>query len=1023
MAPWSTRNTPPRTPPPRHVHLRLRALEGRNLPTAGGGFTAGGVLGEYFDNSDLAGQPAFVRRDVRIDFAWQDRAPGGSTSPEYRQVGADHFSVRWTGQVVPRYSETYTFHLTGDDGARLWVRPAGGASSWNLLIDAWETPAPGPTDASYSMTSGRQYDVKVEYREETGPATARLTWSGRSTPEEVIEPAANLGVNAVTYDFQVYADAIKTGRNEWGDPVDYFGRPLVATDALGWPLADAGHLFWESRDPAKTGGTYLLRFTGQAEVTGWLSRGRFRVAGVGYGNTLPLGVGYDPLTNTTTAEVVVEGTDLFGMNFVHTKRTPDSPEGTGVTDVKLMRPVAVNSDTHYQPGELFDADVKQAFSRFTTIRHLTANFNPEKEWADRKLPGLMQAAWGDRAAVWEYEVMLANETGKDLYITLPVLASEEYVHNLALLIRYGSDGVNPYTGPVADPVYPGLNPNLRVYVEWGNEFWNWAFSQGGWAVAAGETAVRTNTPEGRIVNFDGQRPVGDFRRWAALRTVVASNAFREVWGDAAMGDRVRVLFEYQYNNQQSTAVESLQFIDKYFNNGDGQQHVAEPHPVSYYIWGAGGAAYFGAANPRGLVNDITVPGGTFEAIRGNPGGMATPNPAGSPWHFEGDAGIYRNLAGSPPSFPIDVIGLGKVPATPGGMQAMYITGTGSASLTITFPRAGLYSIDFQAAAKIGPDMGNQLDFYFNDQRVTPNGRDLVSPTYPWWPGNGHRDAGRFSTYGTVPVEVPTAGRYTFRIVGRGAADHTTVIDDVRVASLNAIFASRIPTGVRAAGEVTRLDLQTYLAQQAAFTQAYGLQVVAYEGGWSLGGDFGWVPLMSWAKYRDPRAGPAMAKSIDAFFRSGGEVYVVGSFDQWYQDDAAHADSYPIVQGIDARLAALPPAPTARLMVGGSAPVTLPAALGLRAISQPVNAAPGEWVSWTVRVTTPGNYRVTARAAPDGFAAVIVDGVEIGRGSSGLAPGGLVHLEAGVHTIRVQSIGGWFVIRGVTLDWIDNLPGP
>src|SRR5262249_7458696 len=155
------------TPPPRHVHLRLRALEGRNLPTAGGGFTAGGVLGEYFDNSDLAGQPAFVRRDVRIDFAWQDRAPGGSTSPEYRQAGADHFSVRWPGQVVPRYSETYTFHLTGDDGARLWVRPAGGASSWNLLIDAWETPAPGPTDASYSMTSGRQYDVKVEYREET----------------------------------------------------------------------------------------------------------------------------------------------------------------------------------------------------------------------------------------------------------------------------------------------------------------------------------------------------------------------------------------------------------------------------------------------------------------------------------------------------------------------------------------------------------------------------------------------------------------------------------------------------------------------------------------------------------------------------------------------------------------------------------------------------------------------------------------------------------------------------------------
>src|SRR5262249_35593781 len=96
MAPWSTRTKPSRIPPPRQAHLRLRPLERRNLPAAGGGFTAGGVLGEYFDNPDLAGEPAFVRRDVRIEFDWQDRAPGGSTSPEFQRVGADDFSVRWT---------------------------------------------------------------------------------------------------------------------------------------------------------------------------------------------------------------------------------------------------------------------------------------------------------------------------------------------------------------------------------------------------------------------------------------------------------------------------------------------------------------------------------------------------------------------------------------------------------------------------------------------------------------------------------------------------------------------------------------------------------------------------------------------------------------------------------------------------------------------------------------------------------------------------------------------------------------
>src|SRR3954467_11101693 len=105
-----------------------------------------------------------------------------------------------------------------------------------------------------------------------------------------------------------------------------------------------------------------------------------------------------------------------------------------------MRPLAPNADAAYAPGELFDADVKDAFSRFTTLRYLTASFNAETDWADRKLPGDMQAAWGDatrggdvppgwgdRAAVWENEGVLANETGKDRYVAGPAKAMAEYI--------------------------------------------------------------------------------------------------------------------------------------------------------------------------------------------------------------------------------------------------------------------------------------------------------------------------------------------------------------------------------------------------------------------------------------------------------------------------------------------------------------------------------------------------------------------------------------------------------------------
>jgi hypothetical protein len=1005
------------------ARLQLQALEDRNLLAAGGGFTNGGLVGEYFANPDLSGTPSFTRTDVRIDFDWQGRAPGGSTSPDYAAVPATDFSVRWTGQLIPKFSEFYTFQATGNDGIRVWIRPTGGQFDWTELVNDWDTPTGAEDDVKYWMSGGQTYDIKIEYRELDGSAVARLAWSSPSTPTEVIEPAVSVGVNAETYEKYLYADAGKTGRVGWGDPVDYFGKPPVATDDQGWPTADAGHLFWDSQDPTKTGGTYLLQFQGQAEVSGFMGRGRFSAGGVDYGQTLPVGAGYDPTTNTTTALVTVDGTDLFGLNFVNTQRTPASPVDTGITDVQFMRPSSRGSDTPYQPGELFATDVKQALSQFTTLRYLTANFNDETNWSDRKLPGDMQAAWGDQHAVWENEVMLANETGKDLYITVPVLATTDYITNLANLIKYGSDGVNPYTSPVANPVYPGLNPNLRVYVEWGNEIWNFAFAQGGWAADADRAAVLTGTPEGQIINFDGKAPQGDFRRWAALKTVEASNIFRSVWGDAAMGDQVRVVYEYQYDNVIGTAVQALKFIDLYFNNGDGGQHVTDPHPVNYYLWGAGAASYFGAGNPRGLISDIFVPGGMFEGITGVAPGTAKADPAGFPWAFTGTAGVYRDATGAKANSPITVPGVGTVPATPQGAQAMYVSGAGTATVTITFPRAGVYAIDFQAAGGVGSTGGNTLDFYLNGQRVTPNGSDPTPPPYPWWAGNGNRDSSVFSAYGTVPVQIPGPGKYTFQIVGRGMPTQATVIDNVRVESLDAIFASRIPAGGQAAGQVSQSNYQAQLAAQARYAQAYGLKVVAYEGGWSLGGDHEGVPIEGWAKYFDPRAAAAMSAAIDAFYRAGGELDVLGTYDQWYLNDSANAGSYPIVQGIDARLAALPAPATIGGRVPGSAPVALPAATGLRAFSQPGYPSPGDWVNWIVVVPVAGDYRVTANTGPGGTAATDVDGVPAAQGPSGKAMQGVVHLSAGAHAIRVQSTGGRLTIRGITLDRIDVVPGP
>ncbi len=52
---------------------------------------------------------------------------------------------------------------------------------------------------------------------------------------------------------------------------------------------------------------------------------------------------------------------------------------------------------------------------------------------------------------------------------IPAAADDDYVRKVALALRYGTDGTNPYPGPQAHPAYPPLDPALRIYLEYANE--------------------------------------------------------------------------------------------------------------------------------------------------------------------------------------------------------------------------------------------------------------------------------------------------------------------------------------------------------------------------------------------------------------------------------------------------------------------------------------------------------------------------------------------------------------------------
>ncbi|NOU36163.1 MAG: hypothetical protein HOO88_05295 [Kiritimatiellaceae bacterium] len=618
-------------------------------PPLGGGILDAGLNAEYFANPDLSGKPAFTRKDIRVRFDWGEVLPvAGSTSPGMKNFPVDQFSVRWTGRIMPRFSETYTLSAEWDEGLRWSIRPTG-ETKWTVLIDSWDKS--GKASATYKMKENTSYDTLVEYRDITGAAKLELRWSSPSTPDELLDCASMNALGGTSYEKTINADVFRCF-SPWGAKAN---KEIAAGK---YPLENWGPDGWYNGDWTMpyfkiSAGRHLFLFNGKATVTS--GKARFIVNGEKLDKVLPSGTGYDPASNLTTAlvELINPADDRPDRwDFTHTQRDDKAAVGTGVRNIRLMKPITPGSGEPHLPGEVVNRTQKDWISNYTNLRFYCGL--GENRWEDRTRPGeydhfaadalraeqLKESGGGTGYGNLEDYILYANELGRDLYLCVNGHNPDpDYLNKLAQAIRYGTDGKNPYTNPTANPVYPPLNPNLRIVIEFSNEIWNYWPGQ---AAALCKAAVERGDADGKILNYDGQcPPTGDFHRWQALKTVQVSDAFRTVFGDDAMGDRVRILVFGQYNATR-VLTPVLQFIDNYWNNvfvpKGKTANVATPHPVNYFIWGGGGATYYANSNPTGKMNNSPLRDGSFENIAVGSGQVVTA-PSGSAWTFAGAAGV------------------------------------------------------------------------------------------------------------------------------------------------------------------------------------------------------------------------------------------------------------------------------------------------------------------------------------------------------------------------------------------------
>lgn len=148
-----------------------------------------GLLGEFYK---CVPNPA-NREDIDV-FTFNDRKGertvanlnGDSFTGLFNSItgSPDYNTARFTGTIVPEYTEDYTFYMKGDDGFRLWV-------NGELIIDFWQQKWEiEQASKPITLEAGKHYDIKIEYLQGWGGAWLRMEWKSASQQRETVPESA-----------------------------------------------------------------------------------------------------------------------------------------------------------------------------------------------------------------------------------------------------------------------------------------------------------------------------------------------------------------------------------------------------------------------------------------------------------------------------------------------------------------------------------------------------------------------------------------------------------------------------------------------------------------------------------------------------------------------------------------------------------------------------------------------------------------------------------------------------------------
>lgn len=295
-----------------------------------------------------------------------------------------------------------------------------------------------------------------------------------------------------------FLDHFKTARpwighlpGQWGGASEADLAQAGYLDAAGWPTAlppELGSIgtviLTDLPESAHSlAGRYVLRFDGEGIVE---VSGRARNQRYGKGE-----VSFDFTPGPGPVEIRLQRIGKGG----------DYPRNiTVVKEEHLPR---------YAAGEIFNPDWLEILDGFAVLRFMDwmgTNDSRLTGWEDRPL--VSDYSWGRKGVPLEVMLALVNELGADGWFNMPHRADDSYIRNFARAVK------------------AGLDFDLKAYVEYSNEVWNWQFDQANWADA--QAQARWGGKDLWVQFYGG-------------RAAEVSQIWTEVFGAASPTRLVRVL--------------------------------------------------------------------------------------------------------------------------------------------------------------------------------------------------------------------------------------------------------------------------------------------------------------------------------------------------------------------------------------------------------------------------------------------------------------------------------------------------